>query len=102
MKTFIAIALLSCLWLCGCATTRDPGNAIRDAERDIAAHNIRFCYIGGWAPYAPGVPQSNVIMQYGRIAVGDQGCIQDRHSSDNAEYAEKYNQRMWKYLLSQQ
>lgn len=81
---------------------RNPANAVRDAERDIAAHKIRFCYVGGFAPYAPGVPQSNVMKEYGRIAVGDQGCTPDNHSAENVEYAEKYNQRMWTYLLSGQ
>ena len=81
----------------------DPATAVADAERDIARHEVRFCYIGGYVAQAPGLPSEALveISRYPHIPVGPQGCIMNEHSAANAEYAARYNRRMWRYLSSQ-
>jgi hypothetical protein len=90
--------------LAGCATTGrwNPGSAVADAERDIAASQLRFAYVGGFAPSAPGLPLSEatheVLEKYGRLEVGPQGCIQDARFEQRTEYARRYNLRMWSHV----
>ena len=104
---FIPVVFAS-VFLINCASiarqTWDPVTATSDAERDIAAGNIRFCYVGGRVPVPPGIPDhaSPGIGAYPRIAVGPQGCIQDEHSSIRWEYARRYNIRMWQYVSRMQ
>jgi hypothetical protein len=99
------MTLLGVMCLCGCAYVGalqewNPGRATRDAERDIAAGNVRFAYIGGFASHAPGLPEGSygIISRYPRLAVGPQGCNQDNGSDVRAAYARKYNARMWRYV----
>jgi len=79
-----------------------PAVAVTDAERDIAAGRIRFCYIGGYVSHAPGLPEKGyaVAKDYPRIAVGPQGCTRDEHYETDAEYSTRYNKRMWHFLMS--
>ena len=93
------------IMLSGCLTFQNariwnPAMAVADAERAIAQKKVRFCYIGGWATHAPGLPSEAFaqISRYPRIAVGPQGCIMNEHSQADAEYAVRYNQRMWQFL----
>jgi hypothetical protein len=95
------------LVFCGCAyigalQTWDPGRATSDADRDIAANNIRFAYIGGRASYAPGLPEASyaIVTRYSRLPVGPQGCIQDDGFDIRADYARRYNARMWRHVVS--
>lgn len=81
----------------------EPGIAAADAERDIAAGRIRFAYVGGRASHAPGLPEAGrtwlfVLHRDQRLEVGPQGCNQDEHFPERAEYARRYNQRMWSYV----
>ena len=93
------------LCFCGCACvdalqTWNPGRATRDAKRDIAGGNIRFAYIGGIASYAPGLPKGSyhLVSRYPRLAVGPQGCFQDDGFDIRADYARRYNARMWAHV----
>jgi hypothetical protein len=81
----------------------EPGTAAADAERDITAARFRFAYVGGIASHAPGLPKDArtwlvVLRRYPRLKVGPQGCNQDEHFPQRAEYARRYNQRMWSYV----
>ena len=82
----------------------DPAKAASDAERDIAHENVKFCYVGGVASLAPGLPQKGgyaVAADYPKILVGPQGCTQiEKDYKNNLEYATRYNTRMWKFLMS--
>jgi hypothetical protein len=91
--------------LCGCAYTGalqtwNPSRAASDPERDIAARNIRFAYIGGRASYPPGLPDDSgkIVRRYPILEVGDQGCEQDSGLDIREEYASRYNKRMWQYV----
>ena len=99
------LPLIVCL--CGCAYVGalqewNPSRAGGDADRDIAAGNIRFAYIGGRASYAPGLPDGSyhIVSRYPRLAVGPQGCIQDNGFDIRSDYARRYNARMWTYVSS--
>ena len=79
------------------------GRAVADAERDISARNIRFAYIGGYASYAPGLPDDRrtwlkVLYRYPHLEVGPQGCDQDEYFGERKEYATRYNRRMWSHV----
>ena len=85
----------------GALQTWNPARAADDAERDIAAHKIRFAYIGGRASYPPGLPEeasSEIIRQYPILPVGEQGCEQDEGYDTRKEYATRYNIRTWQYV----
>ena len=93
--------------LCGCSYvgalwTWNPARAASDADHDIAAGKIQFVYIGGLASHAPGLPSGSydVISRYPRLMIGPQGCNQDNGSGVRANYAWKYNARMWAYVSS--
>src|SRR6266446_2183836 len=96
---FASIWLGSCAALCA-AQTWNPLTALAAADSDIAAGWIRFCFVGGRAPVAPGLPDGAyaVIGRYARIEVGPQGCIQDSDSDIRWEYARRYNIRMWRHV----
>jgi hypothetical protein len=101
----LSLPLLLCLCSCayvGALQTWNPGRAATDAEHDIAAGNIRFAYIGGYASHAPGLPEGSyrIVIRYPRFEVGPQGCIQDNGSDVRADYARRYNARMWTYVSS--
>jgi hypothetical protein len=98
----LALASLSCCAQIGALHTWNPAQARGDAERDIAAGRIRFAYIGGRASYPPGLPSGSgdIVRQYPRLAVGPQGCEQDSGFDIRAEYARRYNARMWTYVSS--
>jgi hypothetical protein len=100
---------LGILCLCSCAyvgalQTWSPSRAPNDAERDIAANNIRFAYVGGRASHAPGLPEDafRVIRRYPHLPVGPQGCDQDNSFDIRAEYARRYNVRMWQHVSRMQ
>ncbi len=78
----------------------DPKTAVADARRDIAANRIRFAYVGGFAPHAPGLPPAARarIGGYPRLKVGPQGCIQDDDFELRDGYAAQYNAAMWEYV----
>jgi len=101
--TLLAAAGAFCFTSCASVQTLqrwDPSRAQTDAERDIAAKNIRFAYVGGRAPLAPGLPDgaSRVTCRYPRLPVGDQGCVQDQGSDVRWDYARRYNIWMWRYV----
>jgi hypothetical protein len=100
-----ALPLFAVGLLCSCAyvgalQTWSPSRAASDAERDILANNIRFAYIGGRASHAPGLPDSasGVVRHYAHLPVGPQGCDQDSSFDIRAEYARRYNVRMWQHV----
>ena len=95
----VAVGLSSCAYV-GALQSWSPSRAEDDAERDIAAKNIRFAYVGGRAPHAPGLPDGafRVIHRYPRLPVGDQGCVQDQGADVRWEYARRYNIRIWRYV----
>src|SRR6266550_9558592 len=98
------IAVILLLGLAGCATGGRwyPASAVTDAGRDIAGLRLRFAYVGGFVPSAPGLPRTDatdrVLDQYGRLEIGPQGSIQDEHWEQRTEYARRYNLRMWSYV----
>jgi hypothetical protein len=103
------VAVLAAICFSGCAVFQNahewnPLAAKAAAERDIASGNIRFCFVGGRAPIAPGIPDGAyaLVARYPRIAVGDQGCIQDQGSDIRWEYARRYNVRMWQHVSRMQ
>ena len=98
----IATGLLLLAFASVSARSWDPKTAFADAERDIASGNIRFCYVGGYVSHAPGVPDRAlaILARYPRVAVGPQGCIQDEQAPIRAEYARRFNVRMWTYVSS--
>ena len=99
----VAVILMVGL-LAGCATGGrwNPASAVADAERDITSSQLRFAYVGGFVPSAPGLPQTHatykILDQYGRLKVGPQGCIRDEQDEQRTEYARRYNLRMWSYV----
>jgi hypothetical protein len=102
-SVIVAIILMFGL-LAGCATGGrwNPASAAADAERDIASSRFRFAYVGGRAPFAPGLSRTDatykILDQYGRLKIGPQGCNQDEHFEQRTEYARHYNLRMWSYV----
>jgi hypothetical protein len=110
MTTRILAASLFVFAVGSCASPPPPTSAITlwdaalaaaDAERDIASSNIRFAYVGGIGSYAPGLTVERrvlVLYRYPHLAVGPQGCDQDEYHAERAEYARRYNQRMWRYV----
>ena len=94
-----AVCLSSCAYV-GALQSWTPSRAQGDAERDIAAKNIRFAYVGGQAPHAPGLPDGafKITRRYPRLPVGDQGCVQDQGADVRWEYARRYNIRMWRHV----
>ena len=102
VATFAAIVVLSlsASTYAGAQQSWSPSRAESDAEQNIAARHIRFAYIGGRASHAPGLPDaaSSVIRRYPRLPVGPQGCIQDQSFNRRAEYARRYNRRMWRHV----
>jgi hypothetical protein len=74
----------------------------RGRARHIAAHKIKFCVWGGYAPQLVGVPERyhQVVSRYPRVMVG-QGCIVSDAALDQRqrEYAVAYNTRMLNYVL---
>jgi len=104
----VRVAVLM-LWislsLTSCTRRWNPSTAEGDADRDIRAHKIRFCYIGGFVRSAPGIPEGEdpqrIYTHYGHIAVGPQDCVQDGKTLPARwEYARRYNSRMWTYVSS--
>jgi hypothetical protein len=96
----VILAMLS-----SCASRRwSPDSAVADAQRDIASGNIRFAYVGGFVPMALGVPEDHyaTLQRYGRLKVGNQGCVQDEHWRERHAYARRYNEKMWSYVAKQQ
>ncbi len=95
--------LCSCAYV-GALQTWSPSRAVSDAERDILANSIRFAYIGGRAPRAPGLPDSasGVVYRYPHLPVGPQGCDHDSSFDVRAEYARRYNIRMWQHVSHEQ
>lgn len=100
----LAAAAVSSATPATAAMTRwNPDSAVADAQRDIAAGQLRFAYIGGRASYPPGVPSEGgawlyVRRHYPRLEVGPQGCAQDGHFPERKQYAQRYNQVMWSYV----
>jgi hypothetical protein len=99
------VAVFASMCLSGCAMVDaahswNPLMATAAADRDIASGNIRFCFVGGRAPIAPGIPDGAypIVTRYPRVAVGDQGCIQGPGSDSRWEYARRYNVRMWQHV----
>jgi hypothetical protein len=80
-----------------------PKAAVADAQHDIASGHIRFAYVGGFVPFAPGVPEGSheSLQRYDRLKVGPQGCVQDKHAEERQEYARRYNETMWVYVSRQ-
>ena len=105
MKSY-RVGAAALLLFIGCATTGrwNPASAVADAERDIASSQLRFAYVGGFVPFAPGLPLTDAtykaLNRYGRLAVGPQGCVQDERYDERREYASHYNLRMWSYVSS--
>ena len=107
VRVYIA-AILAAICLVGCASsearhTWDPAMATAEAERDIAAGHIRFCFVGDYAfcsqgaplaiPTAPGLPyhaSPDITRRYPRFVIPE----------DGREYAQRYNMRMLRYLRS--
>lgn len=102
MRTPLAIVILGLLAGCTTGGRWSPVSAVADAERDFASSQVRFAYVGGFVPFAPGLPMTDathkVLSQYGRLKVGPQGCIQDKRFDQRTEYARRYNLRMWSYV----
>jgi len=99
LGAIVILALLS-----GCASRRwNPDAALADAERDIASGKIRFAYVGSLTPHAPGIPESHqaMLQRYGRLEIGNQGCVQDEHRPERHEYAHRYNDRMLGHVAKQ-
>jgi hypothetical protein len=97
----IALSLLACITV-ATARTWNTSAATTDAERDIAAHKIKFCVWGGYAPQLVGVPERyrRLVNRYPRIMVG-QGCIVSDATLDQRQraYAVAYNTHMLNYVL---
>jgi hypothetical protein len=96
-----ALTLLACITVATARTwTTSAGTA--EAERDIAAHKIKFCVWGGYAPQPVGVPERyfHLVSRYPRVMVG-QGCIVSDAALDQRQraYAVAYNTRMLNYVL---
>jgi hypothetical protein len=105
MKSRTRLMLPSILCFCSCAYVGalqewNPSRAANDADRDIAAGRIRFAYIGGRASHAPGLPEGSyrIVSRYPRLLVGPQGCNHDNGTDIRADYARRYNVRMWAHV----
>ena len=98
-------SVLCCLFVCivsAAGRTWTPTEGTAEAERDIAAHKIKFCVWGGLAPQPVGVPDRyhRLVSRYPRVMVGH-GCIVSDIALEQRqrEYAVAYNTRMLHYLL---
>jgi|SRR5215813_6802749 len=107
MTTRLLTIVLVLATMSGCSASRgarwNPDAAVADAERDISSGHIRFAYVGGFLPQAPGIPEDNygTIYRYGKLKVGPQGCCQDEYSAERKDYARRYNEIMWGYVCKQ-
>ena len=105
MTKRLALIAICGLSLADCARRWNPSKAVADADRDIAAHRISFCLIGGFVPTVPGVPEGDaafrIVSSSRQIPVGPQGCKQDDTIESRYEYARRYNERMWQHVSSQ-
>ena len=104
----LLIALLFGSGLCGCAPVNpwrswNPNVAISDAEHDIAVGKIRFCYVGGPASHAPGLPagSASIVSRYPHRKLGLQSRSRGRHYEERLEYASRYNAWMWGYVSNE-
>src|SRR3954468_10535715 len=102
MRASLIIVMFGLLVGCASGGRWNPASATADAERDIASSQLRFAYVGGYVPHTPGLPRTEstyeVLGKYGRLAVGPQGCVQDKLFELRTEYARRYNLRMWSYV----
>src|SRR6266404_7981641 len=59
MNTYLPALVLVLAIVTGCSSISsrwNPDAAVTDAEHDIASRHLRFAYVGGFVPSAPGVP----------------------------------------------
>ena len=99
--------LVALVMFAACSVFAEPKEwnrreATVDAEHDIRANSVEFCYWGGYAPRLVGVPDkySRIARQYPKRMVG-QGCVvtDSALNERQREYAETYNARVLAYLL---
>jgi hypothetical protein len=101
MKLLVIGAILTVAISSALARSWDPRDAVADARRDFAAGKIRFCYIGGLTPYAPGIPEQlrERIRHYPAVWVGPKDCTTvSKDPEAEKQYASRYNAEMWRYL----
>ncbi len=98
----VALAMLAACDVFGVPKEWSKREAIADAEHDIRANSVEFCYWGGYASRLVGVPDKYfpIARQYPKRMVG-QGCVvrDEALNERQREYAETYNARVLAYLL---
>ena len=106
MNTYLPALVLVLAIVTGCSSISsrwNPDAAVADAEHDIASRHLRFAYVGGFVPSAPGVPLDGygTLQGYGKLEIGSQGCAQGNYWEERQEYARRYNQTMWAHVSKQ-
>src|SRR6476646_339777 len=99
MKIFRVFALAIAAGLCIAAEPSwTPADAVKEAEQDIRAGNIKFYWAGSIASRPVGVP-FEVAKNYPKANAGV-GCVTNdiplRERQE--EYARRYNEKMFAYI----
>ncbi|HEY4758210.1 MAG TPA: hypothetical protein VIH43_06605 [Chthoniobacterales bacterium] len=78
--------------------TWNPADAVKEAEQDIRAGNIKFYWAGSIASRPVGVP-FEVAKNYPKANAGV-GCVSNDipFRERQEEYARRYNEKMFAYI----
>ena len=99
MKTLRILGLAVAAALCLAADpTWKPADAVKEAEQDIRAGHIKFCWAGSIASRPVGVP-IEVAKNYHKANAGI-GCVTNDipFRERQEEYTRRYNEKMFAYV----
>jgi hypothetical protein len=99
MKTLRLLALAVAAGLCVAAEPSwNPADAVKEAEQDIRAGNIKFYWAGSIASRPVGVP-FEVAKKYPQVNAGI-GCVTNDilFRERQEEYARRYNEKVYAYV----
>src|SRR5436190_6400128 len=90
-----ALIVVCCL---AAEPTWNPADAVKEAEQDIRAGNIKFYWAGSVASFPVGVP-FDVAKKYPKGDAGN-GCVTNDIPlrERQQEYARRYNEKMFAYV----
>src|SRR5438132_5111952 len=96
---YLIVALFLMAVCClGAESTRNPADAVKEAEQDIRSGHIKFYWAGSIASRPVGV-QFEVAKNYPKADAGN-GCVTNdiplRERQE--EYARRYNEKMFAYV----
>ena len=93
-----ALVVVCCL---AAEPTWNPADAVKEAEQDIRAGNIKFYWAGSIASRPVGVP-FEVAKNYPKANAGI-GCVTNDIPlrERQQEYARRYNEKIYAYITTQ-